>query len=224
MVSSSIGGVPGVAVQATVVSNILLGNHLSFLPEWQHAGLIVLSGALLGFGMWPMSSWLGIVVFLAMTTAWGATAVIAANVILPVVPVFATFGVATLTLLGFESAAMKWDRSRVVRVLGRYIARPVLESLIIADQTALATTERRELTILFSDIRGFTAWTERVEPDEVAARLNEYFASVTPLIERHSGKLDKFIGDCIMVFSTHLPRMKNMLYTLSRWRATCSVR
>lgn len=96
---------------------------------------------------------------------------------------------------------MKRDRSRVVSVLGRYIARPVLERLVHTEPTAAATTtERRELTIFFSDIRGFTAWTERAEPDEVATRLNEYFAAMTPIIERHGATLDKFIGDCIMVF------------------------
>lgn len=202
VVSSSIGRVPGVAVQATVVSNILTGSHLHFLPRWQQALLIILAGALLGLGMWPSRAWLGIVIFLVMTTVWCGVAVLAAsaNFILPVVPAWLTFGTATLALLGLEAAAMKQDRSRVVGVLGRYIARPVLERLVDTEHSAPAATERRELTIFFSDIRGFTAWTERAEPDEVAARLNEYFAAMTPFIERHGGTLDKFIGDCIMVF------------------------
>ncbi len=202
MATTSIGRVPGVAVQATVVSNILTGSHLRFLPRWQQALQIVLAGVLLGLGMGSARTWLGIVVFLLMTAAWGVATVLAANanVILPVVPVFGTFGLATLAMLGLEAAAMKQDRSRVVSVLGRYIARPVLERLVDTEQSAPAATERRELTIFFSDIRGFTAWTERAEPDEVATRLNEYFAAMTPFIERHGGTLDKFIGDCIMVF------------------------
>ncbi len=201
VVNTSIGRVPGVAVQATVVSNILSGNHLQFLSFWQQVLVIVAAGALLGLGMWPARAWLGIAVFLLMTTLWSAGAIFAANanVILPVVPVWVTFGIATLALLGLEAAAMKQDRSRVVGVLGRYIARPVLERLVNTDQPE-PTTERQELTIFFSDIRGFTAWTERAEPDEVAARLNEYFAAMTPHIEHHGGTLDKFIGDCVMVF------------------------
>ena len=202
VVSSAVGRLPGVAVQAMVVSNILSASHLHFLPSWQQALLLVIAGALLGLGMWPSRAWLGIVVLLVMTAVWSALAVMAANasLILPVVPAWMAFGTATLALLGIEAAAMKQDRSRVVGVLGRYIARPVLERLIHADHAAPAATERRELTIFFSDIRGFTAWTERAEPDEVASRLNEYFAAMTPFIERHGGTLDKFIGDCIMVF------------------------
>ena len=202
VVSSAVGRMPGVAVQAMVVSNILTGSHLHFLPRWLQALLLVLAGALLGFGMWPSRAWLGIVIFLIITAVWSATAMVAANacLILPVVPAWMIFGTATITLLGLEAAAMKQDRSRVVGVLGRYIARPVLQRLVDADHAAPAATERRELTIFFSDIRGFTAWTERAEPDEVASRLNEYFAAMTPCIERHGGTLDKFIGDCIMVF------------------------
>ena len=202
MATTSIGRMPGVAVQAMLVSNILTGNHLRFLPIWQQMLLIIGAGALLGLGMWPSRVWLGIGLFILVSAAWCWVAFQAANtnLMLPLVPVLAAFSGATLVLLGLEAALMKKDRSRVVSVLGRYIARPVLERLVDTDKSAPASTERRELTIFFSDIRGFTAWTERAEPDEVAGRLNEYFAAMTPLIERHGGTLDKFIGDCVMVF------------------------
>lgn len=202
MVTSSIGRVPGLAVHATVVSNILSGQHLRFLPRWLQALLIVLMGALLGLCMWSAHPWLGITVFALSVTAWCGGAVLAANgnLILPVVPVLLTFSVATLGVLGLETTAMKQDRSRVVSVLGRYIARPVLERLVDTEKPADTSTERRELTIFFSDIRGFNTWAERAEPGEVVTRLNEYFAAMTPLIERHGGTLDKLIGDCIMTF------------------------
>ncbi|MDZ4286368.1 MAG: adenylate/guanylate cyclase domain-containing protein [Prosthecobacter sp.] len=202
VVSSSVGRIPGVAVQAMVMSNILTGNHLRFLPRWQEAMLLVMMGALLGISIWPARVGLGIAAFVMIVGIWCAIAMVAANanLILPVVPMLSTFGVATLALVGLEAVAMKQDRSRVVGALGRYIARPLLERLVAAEGVAPATSERRELTIFFSDIRGFTAWTERAEPDEVAARLNEYFAAMTPLVERHGGTLDKLIGDCIMVF------------------------
>ncbi len=201
--STSIGRISGVGVQAMVVSSILSGDHLIFWPRWLQALAVVLVGMLCGLCLWPARSWIGALLAAGMAAAWWWVAVVAvkSRLMLPLVPVLVVIGVATLFLLGLEAVAMRQDRTRVVGVLGRYIAQPVLKRLVHIDHSAPATaTERRELTIFFSDIRGFTAWTERAEPDEVAKRLNEYFAAMTPLVQRHGGTLDKFIGDCIMVF------------------------
>jgi class 3 adenylate cyclase len=84
--------------------------------------------------------------------------------------------------------------------LGQYIAPALRERVVGSDAANAVAAERKELTIFFSDIRGFNAWAENAEPDEVTTRLNEYFAAMTPLIERHGGTLDKLIGDCIMAF------------------------
>ncbi len=60
--------------------------------------------------------------------------------------------------------------------------------------------ERREITVLFSDVRGFTTFSEQHSPAEVVATLNEYLGAMTDVIFRWEGTLDKFVGDEIMVF------------------------
>ena len=59
--------------------------------------------------------------------------------------------------------------------------------------------ERRKVTILFADIRGFTSMAERMEPEELVDKLNTYLSGLASIVFRFGGVIDKYIGDCIMV-------------------------
>ncbi len=59
-------------------------------------------------------------------------------------------------------------------------------------------SERRRATILFADISGFTAMSERMDPEEVTAVMNECFRLMGSIVERYEGTIDKYIGDCVM--------------------------
>ncbi|HMP76048.1 MAG TPA: adenylate/guanylate cyclase domain-containing protein [Kiritimatiellia bacterium] len=97
------------------------------------------------------------------------------------------------------------ERDRVRDLLGKAVS-PEIAAELLRRPLALGG-EERIVTVLFTDIRGFTSYSERVPPTELVAVLNDYFTRVTRVIEAHGGIVDKYIGDAVMaVFGAPLER------------------
>jgi adenylate cyclase len=84
--------------------------------------------------------------------------------------------------------------------LGRYLAPQVYQSLFDGSRDAEIRTQRKKLTVFFSDIKDFTASTARWQPEEIRFLLNSYFSEMSRIAYEHGGTLDKFIGDAMVVF------------------------
>jgi adenylate cyclase len=96
----------------------------------------------------------------------------------------------------FEQAEQRATRG----AMGKYLSPPVLQE-VLKDPAALHLGgQKREMTVLFSDIRGFTTLSERIDPELLVHFLNEYLTAMTDLIFEQQGVLDKYRGDGIMAF------------------------
>ncbi|HSL27099.1 MAG TPA: adenylate/guanylate cyclase domain-containing protein [Acidimicrobiia bacterium] len=84
--------------------------------------------------------------------------------------------------------------------LRRYVSPQVADAIISEGSRITLAPTRRNLTILVSDIRGFTMMSERMEPEELVDALNQYFGIMTDVVFRHGGTLDKYLGDGILAF------------------------
>ncbi len=84
--------------------------------------------------------------------------------------------------------------------LKKYLPKQLVETITKGDQVAEPKTERRKLTVFFSDIKGFTDLTESMEAEDMSKLLNEYLTEMTTIAHKWGGTVDKFIGDAIMIF------------------------
>jgi class 3 adenylate cyclase len=88
----------------------------------------------------------------------------------------------------------------VAAKISRYLAPQVYDRIFSGQKDVTIQTERKKLSIFFSDIKDFTATTERLQPEELTGLLNEYFTEMSAIAGRHGGTIDKFIGDAIVIF------------------------
>jgi len=84
--------------------------------------------------------------------------------------------------------------------ISRYLSPQIYKSIFSGQKDVTINTERKKLTIFFSDIKDFTATAERLQPEQITRLLNEYFTEMSAIALRYGGTIDKFVGDAMLIF------------------------
>lgn len=92
------------------------------------------------------------------------------------------------------------DKKQIENLFGKFVSPQVLEKLLKDPKSVSREGQRKIMTVLFSDIRGFTSLSEKIPPDQLISQLNEYMTEMVEVILKYNGTLDKYIGDAIMAF------------------------
>ena len=191
------GEMPGVEIHANALDTLVRGDAIREIPRWVST-LVAAVAALLGSAL---------VVRLRALRALGAAILVWGALALGAVAAFALGdlwmrGVAgTVALvLGYGSTVLDHfvREQREKRRLSRFFSPDVLRAVVRASDERHLASSRRLVTVLFSDLRGFTSISERLEPEQVAAMLGEYLTEMTEIVFKHGGTVDKYIGDSVM--------------------------
>lgn len=197
--------IPGMMVQVQVIEQMLAGIHMT-RPDWANGAelliLVVVGGVLTILFVWLKARWGAIigltVILLAIAASWIAFAdhQLLFSPFYFTVAMVLTYMISALT--SFEIAER--ERRRLRNAFGFYVSRDLVADLVRhPDQLALGG-EIRDITVLFSDIRGFTSIAERLNAEELTSLVNRIFTPLSEVILSNRGTIDKFMGDSVMAF------------------------
>jgi len=203
---------PGVEIHANVIDNILKGDFIqrpNILIIVEIATVLILT-MILGIAMMRargiaaavtavamLLAYLAISQMIFITRGWPLT------LIYPLLAIVLTYVAIALQHYMTEERERKKMRS----ALDLYLSPSMAELLSQQPERLRLGGEKRDMTVFFSDIRGFTTLSERLDPEVLVEILNEYLGAMTDLVFAHDGMLDKYIGDAVMaVWGAPLPQ------------------
>ena len=196
------GNFPGVGVHANIINSILNKKFIVPAPRIVGLVLVVFSGLLLGFylpKLKPLFTAIFTIAVLLILTAAGVF-LFKGGYYLDVVYPGATIAFSYLSISLYRFISEEREKREIRNTFGRYVSPEVVNEILSDPSKLLLGGEKKSLSILFSDVRGFTTISENLQPEEVVGLLNEYFTDMSEIILKHEGTLDKFMGDAIMAF------------------------
>lgn len=194
----------GPEVHCNMIGAALHGSFLRNSPLWANLWIVAFAGLLatvLSFQVHqPLRRLAAILVLAAVYWFWAQWLFNHADLVIPVASPLLVLTISGVFVLTYDYFVQLFERTRVRRTLERYVSKNIVKEVLDNPETYFNSLGgvRKRVTILFSDLRGFTTLAESADSSQLVKQLNEYFEEMTRHVFQFEGTLDKFIGDAVM--------------------------
>jgi adenylate cyclase len=206
------GRFPGVFANLRFIDQLLTHRFIARVPPWLDLTLIILLPLVVGLLMTQLHEGIGIALTAAAVAIYSLIALSVYGLTLHWIDLIHVDGgmLASALFVAFYRVVTEGADKRAIKELfGKHVSRALVEQMIDSDDPKGAldlSGKRVKVTVFYSDIRGFTAMSEKMTPEQIYGQLNEYFEAMCAIVFKYGGYVDKFIGDCLMaVFSAPNP-------------------
>lgn len=213
---------PGVEIQASILHGILHPESIVYVPDWTEGATIVwlvtlgIFMTLLYPLLQPVSLVIAGISLLVITFYFNLWLWVSQHINLPVIMSLLLIMAISSIYVIYGLLRENKDRKRIHNMFGRYVPVDHINKLIDSSEQLSTDGEKREMTVLFSDLRNFTSLCEPLSTRELKSFLNQYLTPITKIIFDNQGTIDKYVGDMVMAFwgaPLHHPQHANQSVT-----------
>jgi len=199
------GAYPGVEIHANVIAGIL-DNNIKKRPAYTLGAefiLLLLAGLLLTFTLPTLNPLKATLLTMGVLTAVLVIVAVSwqyANLVMPVAALLLMIGLIYFMNMSYGFFVESHEKRQLARVFGQYVPPELVAEMADNPEKISLVGESREMTVLFSDIRGFTTIAESLDPKQLTELMGEFLTPLTQIIHSNRGTIDKYMGDAIMAF------------------------
>jgi adenylate cyclase len=201
--NSPFGEISGVEHHANAINTVLNQDFLSETPIEVVVLIFLFSGLFLGYLQPRVATLIGFLLILILVPAYILLSFYLFakfNLITPLPSVALQQALIFISVIGLRIFAEEENVKYIKNTFSKFVSSDVVDELLKDPSKIALGGSKKEITIFFSDIRGFTTMSEALGPEELVKLLNEYLSAMTEIILEYKGTIDKYMGDAIMAF------------------------
>ncbi|HMW62140.1 MAG TPA: CHASE2 domain-containing protein, partial [Leptospiraceae bacterium] len=201
---SPYGDMAGIEHHAYAINTILNQDFIYEVPPVVNLLILLAVGLIMGFYQPRVATWLAFVFAIVIAAVYSVMTLFITFQVFNVLHVFPTViilqFVQLVGFIGFRVLTEEENVKFIRNTFSKFVSQDVVEELLSNPEAIALGGSKKEISVFFSDVRGFTTISEALGPEELVNLLNEYLSEMTELIIEYRGTIDKYMGDAIMAF------------------------